>query len=68
MDLHLVKYFAEDFKKRYKLDVFGYPKRQLRLMNDVEKVKKMMSTVTTRVPLNIECFAEDKDVNSGIKR
>ncbi len=68
MDLLLVKYFVEDFQKKYKLDVFGYPKRLLRLMSEVEKVKKMMGTVTTQIPLNIECYAEDKDVTSAVKR
>lgn len=69
LDWKLVQYFAEEFKKKYKkMDVFGYPKRQLRLMSEAEKVKKMMSTVSTQVPLNIECFADDKDVSSSVKR
>lgn len=68
MDLQLVKYFAEDFSKKYKIDVFGNPKRLLRLMGEVEKVKKMMSTVTNNIPLNIECFADDRDVSSSVKR
>lgn len=69
MDWKLVQFFAEEFKKKYKnMEVFGYPKRQLRLMNEAEKVKKMMSTVSTQVPLNIECYADDKDVSSAVKR
>ena len=68
MDFQLVKYFAEDFGKKYKIDVFGKPKRLLRLMSEVEKVKKMMSTVTNSIPLNIECYADDRDVTSAVKR
>lgn len=61
-------YFAQEFQKKYKIAVVGYPKRFLRLLGEVEKLKKMMSTVTTPVPLNLECFADDKDVSSSIKR
>ena len=67
-DMKLVEYFAAEFKKKYKIAVEGHPKRLLRLMGEVEKLKKMMSTVTNPVPLNLECFADDKDVNSSIKR
>ncbi len=56
------------FQKKYKIDVFGNPKRYLRLMGAVEKVKKTLSSVTTPVPLNIECFADEKDVSGNIKR
>lgn len=67
-DFQLVKYFVNDFKKKYKIDVTNKPKQLLRLMGEVEKVKKMLSTVTTPIPLNIECFYEDRDVSSSIKR
>lgn len=67
-DLKLVEYFSAEFMKKYKIKVQGYPKRFLRLMGEVEKLKKMMSTVTTPVPLNLECFADDKDVSCSIKR
>ena len=67
-DFVLTEYFSEEFKKKYKINVQGKPKQILRLMGEVEKVKKMMSTVTTPIPLNIECFYEDRDVSSSIKR
>ena len=67
-DFKLVEYFSAEFMKKYKIKVQGYPKRCLRLMGEVEKLKKMMSTVTTPVPLNLECFADDKDVSCSIKR
>ena len=68
LDFKLVLHFAEDFQKKYKIDTLGNPKRLLRLKGEVEKVKKMMSTVTNSIPLNIECYAEDKDVRSSINR
>lgn len=67
-DFKLMEYFAQEFRKKYRFEVQGHPKRQLRLLGEVEKLKKMMSTVTTPVPLNLECFADDKDVNGTIKR
>ena len=63
-----MQYFAEEFKTKYKISVNGHPKRFLRLQAEVEKLKKMMSTVTTSVPLNLECYTEDKDVRGSIKR
>lgn len=68
MDFKLVQHFVAEFKKKYKIDALGNPKRLLRLMGEVEKVKKMMSTVTNSIPLNIECFADDRDVSSHTKR
>lgn len=67
-DFQLVEYFVDEFKKKYKMNLRGKPKQLLRLMGEVEKVKKMMSTVATPIPLNIECFYEDRDVSSSIKR
>lgn len=67
-DFKLVEYFAAEFKKKYKIAVRNHPKRLLRLLGEVEKLKKTMSTVTPPVPLNLECFADDKDVRSSIKR
>lgn len=67
-DFKLVDYFAQEFKKKYKIAVKDHPKRLLRLLGEVEKLKKMMSTVMTPVPLNLECFADDRDVSSAIKR
>jgi heat shock protein len=67
-DFRLTDYFSQEFQKKYKIAVQGHPKRFLRLLNEVEKLKKMMSTVTTPVPLNLECFADDRDVSGTIKR
>lgn len=34
----------------------------------MEKIKKQMSANSTTLPLNIECFMEDKDVHGEMKR
>lgn len=59
---------AEDFKTRYKVDVNTNRKAELRLMAESEKLKKLMSANTTKIPLNIECFMEDKDVTGHMNR
>lgn len=40
----------------------------LRLIQEVEKIKKQMSANSTRLPLNIECFMEERDVTSDMQR
>lgn len=40
----------------------------LRLLTEVEKLKKHMSANSTTLPLNIECFMNDKDVHGDMKR
>ncbi len=64
----LASYFAEDFKKRYKVDAKTNPKALLKLMGEVEKVKKQMSANTNKLPLSIECFMDDKDVSGSVNR
>lgn len=55
-------------QEKYKLHVRENPRAWARLGNEVEKIKKQMSTNSTTLPLNIECFMEDKDVSSHINR
>lgn len=38
------------------------------MLAEVEKIKKQMSANSTTLPLAIECFMDDKDVRSEIKR
>lgn len=40
----------------------------LRLLQEVEKLKKQMSANSTRLPLNIECFMEERDVSGEMQR
>lgn len=67
-DEKLKNYFADAFLEKYKIDARSNPRAWLRLGMDVEKIKKQMSTNATDLPLNIECFMDDKDVSHKINR
>lgn len=67
-DQHLLVHFAEEFKNKYKIDTMARPKQRLRLTQECEKLKKVLSTVTVRQTLSIECFADDKDVTGTTNR
>lgn len=40
----------------------------LRLLQEVEKIKKQMSANSTKLPLNIECLIDEKDVSGEMQR
>jgi len=67
-DAALVKYFAEDFLAKTKLDAMKKPRAILKLTMEVEKVKKQMSANTSLVPLNIECLMEERDLQHRVDR
>ena len=67
-DQRLLKHFAAEFKTKYKIDVLSHPRATLRLTNECEKLKKLMSANATSIPMNIECLMDDKDVSSSMKR
>lgn len=67
-DQRLVTHFAEVFDKKYKIDSLRRPRQRLRLANEIEKLKKNMSANSTSIPLNIDCFADDKDVSAHMAR
>uniref|UniRef100_A0A3B5AE78 Heat shock protein family A (Hsp70) member 4 like n=1 Tax=Stegastes partitus TaxID=144197 RepID=A0A3B5AE78_9TELE len=64
----LVDYFCEEFKGKYKLNVRDNPRALLRLHQECEKLKKLMSANSSDLPLNIECFMNDIDVSSRMNR
>ncbi|XP_034934866.1 heat shock 70 kDa protein 4L isoform X2 [Chelonus insularis] len=68
IDTILAHHFAKDFQARYKIDAFSNPRAYLRLLAEVEKLKKQMSANSTKLPLNIECFIDEKDVHGDMKR
>lgn len=68
IDIILANYFCKDFLARYKIDAHSNPRAYLRLLAEVEKIKKQMSANSTKLPLNIECFMEEKDVHGDMKR
>uniref|UniRef100_A0A3Q3N3G4 Heat shock protein 4 like n=1 Tax=Labrus bergylta TaxID=56723 RepID=A0A3Q3N3G4_9LABR len=67
-DEALVDYFCEEFKVKYKLNVRENPRALLRLHQECEKLKKLMSANSSDLPLNIECFMNDIDVTSRMNR
>lgn len=67
-DYILAEHFSKDFKSRYNIDPRNNARAFLRLLAEVEKIKKQMSANSTKLPMNIECFMDDKDVHGDIKR
>ncbi|KAI4493155.1 hypothetical protein M0802_009572 [Mischocyttarus mexicanus] len=68
IDTILAEQFCKDFQSRYRIDPHTNPRAYLRLLAEVEKLKKQMSANSTTLPLNIECFMEEKDVHGEMKR
>lgn len=68
IDIILAEHFIKEFKTRYNIDVHTNPRAYLRLLAEVEKLKKQMSANSTTLPLNIECFMEEKDVHAQMNR
>ncbi|XP_051955603.1 heat shock 70 kDa protein 4-like [Xyrauchen texanus] len=64
----LVNYFCEEFGQKYKLDVRSKPRALVRLYQECEKLKKLMSANSSDLPLNIECFMNDIDVTGTLNR
>lgn len=64
----MADYFAKEFKQRYKIEIENNSRQWLRLLGEVDKMKKQMSTNNTNLPLDIECFIDDMDVSSSMHR
>lgn len=64
----LADHFSKEFVTKYKIDPRTNQKALLRLLAEVEKLKKQMSANSTKLPLNIECFMNEIDVQSSIQR
>ncbi|XP_042323006.1 heat shock 70 kDa protein 4L isoform X5 [Sceloporus undulatus] len=64
----LVDYFCEEFRTKYKLNVKDNARALLRLYQECEKLKKLMSANASDLPMNIECFMNDIDVSSKMNR
>jgi heat shock protein 4 len=61
IDYDLMKHFAVEIEKKYKVDVLSSRRPMLRVLQACEKVKNMLSA-NFLAPLNIECIM-DVDVN-----
>ncbi|XP_007668484.2 heat shock 70 kDa protein 4 [Ornithorhynchus anatinus] len=64
----LVNHFCEEFGKKYKLDIKSKIRALLRLSQECEKLKKLMSANASDLPMNIECFMNDVDVSGTMNR
>ncbi|CAM5073364.1 unnamed protein product [Natator depressus] len=67
-DEKLVDHFCVEIKAKYKLDPKSKIRALLRLYQECEKLKKLMSSNSTDIPLNIECFMNDRDVAGKMNR
>ncbi|XP_031630545.1 heat shock 70 kDa protein 4 isoform X2 [Contarinia nasturtii] len=68
IDAIMAEVFAEQFIKKYRVNAHQNPRAYLRLMSEVEKLKKQMSANSTKLPLNIDCFIDEIDVTSNMSR
>lgn len=68
VDLMLADHISKEFVQRYKFDPRTNKKAFIRLLAEIEKLKKNMSANSTKLPLNIECFMNDTDVQSSLQR
>ncbi|CAF1348662.1 unnamed protein product [Didymodactylos carnosus] len=66
-DRVIMDHMREDFK-RYKVDSYSTTKAKLRLRAECEKAKKLMGANLQPIPIALECFIDDKDVNGKIQR
>lgn len=66
-DRALMEHFAEEFKGKYKIDVFSNPKSTFRLAAGCERLKKVLSA-NNFAQLNVESLMNDIDAASQLKR
>ncbi|WFD26871.1 adenyl-nucleotide exchange factor sse1 [Malassezia nana] len=66
-DRALMEHFAEEFKGKYKIDVFSNAKATFRLAAGCERLKKVLSA-NTLAQLNVESLMNDIDAASQLKR
>uniref|UniRef100_A0A336MFX0 CSON011762 protein n=1 Tax=Culicoides sonorensis TaxID=179676 RepID=A0A336MFX0_CULSO len=67
-DYYLAEHFSNEFVTKYKIDPRTNKRAWVRLLAEVEKLKKQMSANNTKLPLGIECFMNDIDVSSTMQR
>lgn len=68
IELILADHFNKEFQTKYKINARNNPRAFLRLLTEVEKLKKQMSANSTKLPLNIECLVDEIDVTSSLQR
>ncbi|CAF3297268.1 unnamed protein product [Rotaria sp. Silwood2] len=58
----------DDYQKRYKVDAYSTGKAKLRLRAECEKAKKLMASNVQPIPIGLECFINEIDVNGKMSR
>ncbi|CEP19347.1 hypothetical protein [Parasitella parasitica] len=66
-DAVIVEKLAEEFKEKFKIDVYTNKKALLRLRVAAERCKKVLSA-NPQAPVNIESIMDDKDVSAMVNR
>jgi len=67
-DTLIMDTMRDDYQTRYKIDSYSAAKPKLRLRAECEKAKKLMSSNVQPIPIGLECFIDDKDVNGKLSR
>eukprot|EP00123_Amoebidium_parasiticum_P017060 comp23693_c0_seq1/m.40682 comp23693_c0_seq1/g.40682 ORF comp23693_c0_seq1/g.40682 comp23693_c0_seq1/m.40682 type:complete len:828 (-) comp23693_c0_seq1:493-2976(-) len=67
-DYVLYQHFKKEFQDKHKIDLDQKPRARLRMMQECEKMKKLMSANSSSIPINIECLCDDLDFHSRIDR
>ncbi len=67
LDYNLLKHFVSIFDKKNKIDLFENPKSINRLLENIEKGRKILSG-NEMCNLNIECIYEDFDLYENMNR
>ncbi|KAK4876958.1 hypothetical protein RN001_009464 [Aquatica leii] len=67
IDNRLVRYFAEEFKKKYKIDILDNKRALRRLQTSCERMKRTLSTAT-QANLEIDSLSDGIDFYTTISR
>lgn len=67
-DRLIAEHFADEFVTRYHINARENRRAYVRLLLESERLKKLMSANTQEIPLNIECFINEKDVTGKMCR
>lgn len=66
-DQVIMDHLAQEFKEKYKIDVYSNKKATLRLRAAAERCKRVLSA-NPQAPVNIESIMEDRDVSTIVNR
>ncbi|CDS41517.1 Heat shock 70 kDa protein 4 [Echinococcus multilocularis] len=67
-DMCIFKHLVKEIEEKYNLKVMSNAKACVRLLKSCERLKKIMSTNSTEIPINVECLMEDTDISLKMKR